>query len=159
MIQTVDMTSPSICSDGPFCVTFDYVIPLSIAELSVLTQCEGKDWGPAVVFVFNTTDKNTWKKASITFDPCPQSDTKVHMCIGAYVCSSKHLKQLIISSFIYRNRWQFPTKRQKDKHGAYIELLSTEVRGNSDRILVLSACTSWHLSVNVSFSLSVSVTT
>ena len=83
--KTVDMTSPTLCFDAPFCVSFDYIIPLSTAELQVLTWCGEEDWGQPVVVAYNSSSRSSWQSASITLNPCQQSDTKVHVYVRVSV--------------------------------------------------------------------------
>ena len=83
--KTVDMTSPTLCFDAPFCVTFDYIIPLSTAELQVLTWCGEEDWGQPVVVAYNSSTRRNWQSASIILNPCQQVDTKVDVYVRVSV--------------------------------------------------------------------------
>ena len=82
------MTSPTLCFDTPFYVTFDYIIPASSAELQVLTWCGEEDWGQPVVVAYNSSFRRSWQWANITLNPCQQANTKVHvyMCVRTRVC-------------------------------------------------------------------------
>ena len=80
------MTSPTLCFDAPFCVTFDYIIPLSTAELQVLTWCGEENWGQPVVLAYNSSSRRSWQSASITLNPCQQADTKVHVYVRVRMC-------------------------------------------------------------------------
>ena len=91
--KTVDLTSPTLCFDTPFYVTFDYIIPASSAELQVLTWCGEEDWGQPVVVAYNSSTRRNWQSANITLNPCQQADTKVHVygCVRECACALVHL--------------------------------------------------------------------
>ncbi|KAK7093244.1 hypothetical protein V1264_007033 [Littorina saxatilis] len=71
---TVDLTSPSVCSQTPIQVSFEYIVNKNNSQLQVLTRCDGQDSTDVHTY---SQHVHTWKNDSITLYPCPHGDTTV----------------------------------------------------------------------------------